>query len=81
MPQYLSEEQYEAGRPVDLEQRAPDWLPVYPDIEEWERLIGRLENGLYVIYPNLTKEETFHQFYDDYHRGLWLTYEVRVIGG
>ena len=78
MGHYYSEEQYNLATPVVL-QYIDLSLPNHPAVRDGERLIGRLDNGLRRIYPDLTRKAEFEEFYTNYARGFWLSFDVRVI--
>ena len=81
MGHYYTEKQYDTAKPATLMQKDHEfpYMPYHPIAGEHQRLIGKLGNGLYYIYPDLTEESEFKMFYNNYASGHWLSFEVRVI--
>ena len=77
MGHYYSEEQYNLATPVVL-QYINLSLPNHPAVRDGERLIGRVDNWLWLAYPDLTQKSEFDHFYNTYAQGRWLSFDVRV---
>ena len=79
MGHYYTKKQYELARPIALRYDfSVSRSPQHPTVNVGERLIGRVDNGLWRAYPDLTQKSEFDHFYNTYAQGRWLSFDVRV---